>query len=212
MNERLPRTQVRRLPERQVMDRAVMLDVLRAGRLAHVGVADADGQPRVLPLAYGLEGDSAMLLHGATSSQLFRAMADGAAVCATVTFLDGLVIANSAFNSSMNYRSVMVFGRGEVVPEDEKVTALHALSEHIFPGHWLSFRPLREQEIKATTVIRLPLDDMSMKSREGGPDDAEDDIPTRWSGHIPFSVQEGEPVPGAHVQVAVPAHVKNWHP
>ena len=212
MNERLPRTQVRRMPERQVSQREEMLAVLRAGRVAHVGVVDAGGEPRVVPVAYGLAGEDAMLLHGATSSQLFRAMASGAPLCATVTFVDGLVVANSAFNSSMNYRSVMVFGRGELVPEEGKHEALRQLSEHLLPGHWDAFRPLDPQELKATSVIRLPLTEMSMKSRDGGPNDPEDDDPARWSGYLPVRPVFGEPVPGAHVQAPVPEHMKTWQP
>ena len=212
MNERLPRTQVRRLPERQVTEREQMLEVLRAGRVAHVGVVDTGGEPRVVPVAYGLHGDEAMLLHGATSSQLFRALASGAPLCATVTFVDGLVVANSAFNSSMNYRSVMVFGRGELVPEEDKHEMLRVLSEHLYPGHWELFRPLETQELKATSVIRVPLTEMSMKSRDDGAGDPEDDDPLRWSGVLPLHTVFGEPAAGEHVQVSMPEHMKHWQP
>ena len=180
--------------------------------MAHVGVVDGDGQPRVLPVAYGMDGDDALLLHGATSSQLFRAIAGGAPVCVTVTFVDGLVVANSSFNSSMNYRSVMVFGHAQEVDEDGKLEALHLLSEHLYPGHWQVFRPLTAQELKATCIVRLALDEMSMKSRDGGADDPEDDDPMRWSGVLPMQSTFGEPVPGAHVKVAMPQHMGHWQP
>lgn len=212
MASRIPRTQVRRLPERQVSDRAQMLEVLRSGRLAHVGVVDANAAPRVLPVAYGLDGEDAMLLHGSTASQLFRTIAAGAQVCATVTFLDGLVVANSSFNSSMNYRSVMVFGTAHVVTAEDKFTALRQLSEHLFPGHWEQFRPLHEQELKATTVVRLPLTEMSMKSRDGGPDDPEDNDPQRWSGWLPLRTTVGEAQPGAHVHASFPEYMRQWRP
>lgn len=212
MASRLPRTQVRRLPERQVSDREAMLDVLRAGRLAHVGVVDELNRPRVMPVAYAIEGTKALLLHGSTASQLFRSLAAGAPVCVTVTFLDGLVVANSSFNSSMNYRSVVVFGHGELVPEGEKLTALRTLSEHLFPGHWDHFRTLKPQELKATTVIRVPLTEMSMKARADGPDDAEDNEPTRWSGVLPVRARFDVPTPGEHVRVPMPQHVSRWAP
>ena len=212
MNARIPRTQVRRMPERQVTDRAVMLDVLRAGRVAHVGVVDAEGQPRVIPVAYGVDGDDAIVLHGATSSQLFRALAAGAPVCVTVTMLDGLVVANSSFNSSMNYRCVIVFGRADVVADEEKERVLERLSEHLFPGHGSTFRPLQAQELKATKVVRVPLTEMSMKSRDFGADDAEDNDPQRWSGVLPIHSQFGEPIPGDHVQVPTPEHIRHWRP
>ncbi len=189
-----------------------MLEVLHAGRVAHVGVADGDGQPRVLPVAYGMDGDDALLLHGATSSQLFRAIAGGAPVCVTVTFVDGLVVANSSFNSSMNYRSVMVFGRGEEVHEDDKLEALRLLSEHLYPGHWEVFRPLTAQELKATCIVRIPLDEMSMKSRDYGTGDPEDDDPLRWAGVLPLQSVFGEPQPGEHVRVPVPEHMTHWNP
>lgn len=212
MNARIPRTQVRRLPERQVHDRAAMLDVLRAGRVAHVGVVDADGQPRVIPVAYGLDGDDSLVLHGATSSQLFRTIAAGAPLCVTVTMLDGLVVANSSFNSSMNYRCVIVFGRGEVVADEHKEQVLDSLSEHLFPGHGSTFRPLLPQELKATMVVRVSLTEMSMKSRDFGADDPDDNDPQRWSGVLPIHAQFGAAVPGEHVQVPMPEHMKHWQP
>ena len=210
---RLPRTQVRRKPSRQVSEHEQALEVLRSGRVAHVGVADEQGMPRVIPVAYGLEGDSAMLLHGSTASQLFRALAAGAPVCATVTMVDGLVVASSSFNSSMNYRSVMVFGRCHVVDESETLAVLDTLTEHLFPGRNSENRELTEQELKATMILRLPLDEISMKRRaEGVNEDDADKNPQRWTGVVPVQQVFGTPVPETHVRVEQPGYMAAWRP
>lgn len=211
--EPLPRTQVRRKPTRQVSERDRALEVLRAGRVAHVGVVDADGSPRVIPVAYGLDGDDWMLLHGSTASQLFKSLASGAPACATVTMVDGLVVASSSFNSSMNYRSVVVFGRCEVIDGAEKLDALNTLSEHLYPGRSVDFRELTEQELKATLIVRLPLHEMSMKVRaDGVNEDDEDKDPRRWTGVLPVQAVFGQPQPAPHVQVPAPDYIAQWQP
>lgn len=209
----LPRTQVRRKPTRQVSEHQQALEVLRVGRVAHVGVADDQGMPRVVPVAYGLEGDDSMLLHGSTASQLFRALAAGAPTCATVTMLDGLVVASSSFNSSMNYRSVMVFGRCQVVEDNEKLAVLEVLTEHLFPGRNSDNRKLTGQELKATMLLRLPLAELSMKRRaEGVNEDDGDKRADRWTGVIPVQSMFGDPIAESHVSAGIPAYMAQWRP
>ncbi|MEI7656357.1 MAG: pyridoxamine 5'-phosphate oxidase family protein [Actinobacteria bacterium] len=208
----IPRTQVRRLPHLAVQDREQMLAVLHAGKIAHVGIVDAD-EPRVLPMAYAPAGDSSLLLHGSTASQLSRRMATGASVCVTVTLLDGLVVSNSSFEASMNYRCVMVFGHGTEVPATDKLEALRTLSEHLFPHRWPEFIAPTDQQLKATCLIRIPLDEMSMKTRTGPAlDSPEDHSVQRWSGVVPMQMTFGEPIADPHVQVPAPEYINRWLP
>ena len=212
MAQQRARTQIRRLPDRQVMDRAAMQAVLLAGRLAHIGVADAQGEPRVLPIAYGVADDQ-ILFHGSSASALFKSMAAGAPVCITVTHVDGLVVARAAFEASMNYRSVMVYGVGEVVPESQKMSALERISEHLFPHRWQEFRKPTAQELKATLVIQVPLTEWSLKVREGGPDDSDADCQMDiWAGHIPMRTIFETPVNDHRVTSAAPSYLEYWRP
>jgi nitroimidazol reductase NimA-like FMN-containing flavoprotein (pyridoxamine 5'-phosphate oxidase superfamily) len=151
-----PRTQVRRLPQRAVYDREVVHAILDEGFICHVGFA-VDGQPYVIPTGYGRAGDT-LYLHGSAASRMLRSLADGVRVCATVTHLDGLVLARSAYHHSMNYRSVVVLGTAvEVAGEAERLEALETISEHIIRGRWTDIRPPNALELKATRVLRLPI-------------------------------------------------------
>jgi len=155
MSEPTERTTLRRLPEKAVTDRPVLDAILDEALVAHLAVTEGD-QPFVLPMACARDGDR-LLLHGSTGSRLMRALASGAPTCATVTLLDGLVYARSAFESSMHYRSASILGRASVVPQEEVVEALRALTEHLLPGRWELLRAPQRKELAATMVLALPL-------------------------------------------------------
>jgi uncharacterized protein len=179
------------VPENAVTDRQVMYDVLDAGLVAHVGVVDAH-QPYVLPCGYARDRDH-LLLHGSTASRLLRSVAAGMPTCVTVTLLDGIVYARSLFHSSMNYRSVMVLGRGSTVPEGDKEQALHRIAEHIMPGRWPDARPPSRKELAATLVVSLPLAEASVKVGAGLPTVEPEDADWRaWSGVLPLTEQVGQ--------------------
>ena len=206
-----PRTRVRRLPELAVHDREVLHQVLDGGLVAHVALVD-DGQPYVLPVAFARDGDR-VLLHGSTGSRLFRALADGAPACVTVTLLDGLVLARSLFESSMNYRSVMILGRCVRLTDDDKLDALHRLSEHLMPGRWGDARHPTVKELAATTVLALPLTECSVKVSEGGPEDPPEDLDwPAWAGVVPLEHRFGSPQPSPDLRSASrpPAYVNTW--
>lgn len=187
------RTRLRRHPERGAHDRAAVDAVLDEGLVAHVAVV-ADHGPVVLPMAYARVGSS-LYVHGAAGNALLRA-AEDAPVCATVTLLDGLVLAKSAFHHSLNYRSVVVFGTGRrVVDEAEHELALAAIVDRVVPGRWAAARPPTAAELRATRVVALDLTEASVKARTGPPvdDEADADWPA-WSGTIPLSLVRGAPV------------------
>ena len=208
------RTAVRRLAEKAVHDSAVRNAILDSSRLAHVGVVD-DSTPFVLPVGYGRDGDR-VLFHGSTASRLFRTLAAGAPTCFTVTLLDGLVVARSAFESSMHYRSVMVLGECQVVRDDEdKLDALRLITEALMPGRWADVRAPLAKEIAATLVLALPLDESSVKVSASPPDDPDEDLdaPT-WAGVVPLASAFGNPVdaPDLRVPHAVPDYIRTWTP
>ena len=208
------RTKVRRLPEKQVDDRAALYGILDAARVAHVSICDADRQPYVLPVAFGRDGEH-VVLHGSTGSRLFRALADGERTCLTVTLLDGLVLARSAFESSMHYRSVMVFGACEVVPDDDTLRCLQVLTEHLMPGRWAQLRPPTAKEIAATRLLRLPLAEWSVKVSAGWPDDPPEDLAEPvWAGVLPSTSAFGTPLPAPDLTFAIepPAYLGEWVP
>ncbi len=189
------RTTLKRLPKRGVYERELVYQILDEAFLCHVGFV-VDGQPFVIPTGFGRIGDS-LYIHGSQISRMLRALAGGIDVCVTVTLLDGLVLARSAFHHSMNYRSVVVFGRAALVDEKEaKLAALRAFSEQVIPGRWDEAREPTDQELKATAVLRLPLEEASAKVRTGPPIDDEEDygLPI-WAGVLPLSLVPGEPVP-----------------
>ncbi len=188
------RTRVVREADRAVYDREAAYRILDEGFLCHVGFV-ADGQPFVIPTSYGRKGDS-LYIHGSAASRMLRQLKDGVAVCVTVTLLDGLVLARSVFNHSMNYRSVVVLGKGILVEDAaEKLAALRALSEHILPGRWDDARQPNERELKATLVLRVPIEEFSAKVRTGPPIDDEEDysFPT-WAGVVPLEMKVGTPI------------------
>lgn len=206
-----PWTRVRRLPELAVHDREVLHEVLDAGLVAHVAVLDA-GPPYVLPVAFARDGDR-VLLHGSTGSRLFRALADGAPGCVTVTLLDGLVLARSLFESSMNYRSVMVLGRCVRLSDPDKRDALRLLSEHLMPGRWVDARLPTAKELAATTVVALPLNECSVKVSAGGPEDPLEDLDWPvWAGVVPLEHRFGppQPSPDLHPARRPPPYLDTW--
>ena len=188
------RTRLVREADRAVYDRAAAYKILDEGFICHVGFV-ADGQPFVIPTGYGRVGDN-LYIHGSAASRMLRNLEQGVAVCVTVTLLDGLVLARSIFNHSMNYRSVVVLGTAVAVQDPaEKLEALRRLSEHILPGRWAESRQPNEKEIKATLVMRLPITEFSAKVRQGPPiDDAEDLAFPTWAGVIPLQMVAGEPI------------------
>lgn len=207
------RTRVVREPHRGVYDRAAAYEILDEGFICHVGFL-SDGQPFVIPTGYGRSGDN-LYIHGSAASRMLRHLDRGVPVCVTVTLLDGLVIARSIFNHSMNYRSVVILGTAVLVSDPaEKVQALRVVSEHIVPGRWEEARQPNEKELKATSVLRLPIEEFSAKVRQGPPIDDEEDysFPT-WAGVIPLRTLAGEPIkdPDLDAGVAVPDYVRNYH-
>jgi uncharacterized protein len=188
------RTRVVREAHRGVYERAAAYEILDEGFICHVGFV-VDGQPFVIPTGYGRTGDN-LYIHGSAASRMLRNLDKGVPVCITVTLLDGLVLARSIFNHSMNYRSVMVLGTAVAVrDEQEKSEALRLLSEHILPGRWAESRLPNEKELKQTLVLRLPIEEFSAKVRKGPPIDDEEDLsfPT-WAGVIPLDVVAGQPI------------------
>lgn len=198
------RTRLRRAAARGTFDRAAAHAILDEAYLAHVGVV-VDGEPRVLPMTYGRDGD-VLYLHGAAANGLLKAGA-GAEVCVTVTLLDGLVLARSAFHHSMNYRSVMLLGRAEKVTDDaEKDRAFDVIVDHVVPGRAAVARPTSAAERKATAVLRLPIEEGSVKVRTGGAIDEPEDLGLPvWAGVVPLRVAAGEPVANADLDPAVGA-------
>jgi nitroimidazol reductase NimA-like FMN-containing flavoprotein (pyridoxamine 5'-phosphate oxidase superfamily) len=206
------RTTVRRLPEKAVTDVAVLHAILDAGHVAHVAVVDPIGQPFALPCAYARDGEW-LLLHGSTASRLFRALAAGAPTCVTVTLLDALVLARSAFESSMNYRSAMVLGKCKALDGEEKLAALQRLSDHLLPGRWSDIRPPSKKELAATLVLSLPLTECSVKLSAGPPEDAPEDLDRPvWAGVVPVVQRFGEPLtaPDMRFDVEIPPYVERW--
>ncbi len=208
------RTKVRRLPEKQIDDRAALHQILDAARVAHVAITDADGQPYLLPVAFGRDGDY-VIVHGSTGSRLFRALAAGEPTCFTVTLLDGLVLARSAFESSMHYRSAMVFGSCEVVPDDDMLRCLRVLTEHLMPGRWAQLRPPTVKEIAATMLLRLPLLEWSVKVSDGWPKDPAEDLSEPvWAGVLPITSAFDTPLPAPDLRHTIepPDYVDQWVP
>ena len=188
------RTTPSRHPERASHDLAAARAILETALVGHVGVVDPSGAPVVLPVAIAPDGDR-VLLHGSTGSRLFRTLAAGAATCLTVTHVDGLVLARSAFESSMNYRSLVVLGVARELAGDEKEHALRVLTDHLTPRRWDALRPMARREVAATTVLALPLAEFSVKVRSGGSDDPAEDLDWPiWSGQVPVGLRAGTPI------------------
>ena len=206
------RTRVVREADRAVYDRETVYRILDEGFLCHVGFA-MDGQPFVIPTSYGRK-DASLYIHGSAASRMLRQMKEGVPVCVTVTLLDGLVLARSVFNHSMNYRSVVVLGKATLVDDpEEKLSALRALSEHILPGRWDDSRQPNEHELKATSVLRVPIEEFSAKVRTGPPiDDAEDYSFPTWAGVIPLEMKAGEPIDDERLlaERSVPEYARSY--
>lgn len=211
-----PRTRVRRIPANAVNQLAALHHVLDSGLVAHVAVVDDQGQPYVLPVAYARRGND-VVFHGSRASRLFTTLAAGAPTCLTVTHLDGLVLARSAFESSMNYRSAMILGNARELSGDDELDALRVITEHLLPGRWSEIRHPSAKERAATLTLAMSLDESSVKIRSGGPQDDPADIVDPlysrvWSGHVPIRESFGHPVSDdhSHGQSPVPQYVLDW--
>ena len=207
------RTRVRRIPELAVTERSTLHRVLDAGFYGHLALADESGQPYAVPVGYAREGET-VLFHGSAASRLFRLCAAGAPVCFTVTLMDGLVLARSAFESSMNYRSAMVLGHCNVLHGRAKELGLRLIGEHLMPERWTQVREPSAQELKATAVLELPLDECSVKVNDGGPDDPDADLARPvWAGRLPLERRWGTPVPAADLgpeHAEIPDYIERW--
>ncbi len=198
------RTRLRRIPARGSYDRAQVYAILDEGKVCHVGFS-LDGQPYVIPTAYARLADE-VFLHGSAASRMLRALGDGIDVCVTVTLVDGLVLARSAFHHSMNYRSVVILGRARVLADPvEKMMALRCFTNHAVPRRWEEVRPPTDQELKGTSVLALALNEVSAKIRTGGPKDDEEDLAAPvWAGVIPLRTVVGAPVLAADLAPGTP--------
>jgi uncharacterized protein len=214
MNQFQPteRTQVKRLPKRGRYDYETVYQILDTGFVCHVGFS-VDGQPFVIPTNYGRSGDT-LYLHGSAASRMLKTLSAGVPVCVTVTHVDGLVLARSAFHHSVNYRSVVILGTARLVDDPaEKLEALRLFTEHVMKGRWDDVRQPTEQELKATTVLALPLEEVSAKVRTGGPVDHEADyaLPA-WAGVLPLEMvaKTPEPDPLRKSDPPLPEYLRNY--
>ena len=210
--EKTERTRIRRMPKRASYDVAVVEAILAEGLYCHVGFS-VDGQPYVIPTIYARIEDH-LYLHGSAASRMLGAIGGRMPVCVTVTLLDGLVLARSGFHHSMNYRSVVVLGQAtEVTDPDEKMAALKAIVDHVMVGRWEDVREPSAQELKATSVIRVPLEEVSAKIRTGPPVDDEEDYQLDcWAGELPLRLVPQQLVadPQLRAGIALPAYAKNY--
>jgi nitroimidazol reductase NimA-like FMN-containing flavoprotein (pyridoxamine 5'-phosphate oxidase superfamily) len=215
---RTEKTRLRRLPKRANYDHATVHAVLDAGLVCHVGYV-VDGQPYVTPTCYWRHGER-LYWHGSSASRMLRRLKEGIPACLTVTHLDGLVLARSGFHHSVNYRSVMAFGTARVVPDEDKLAALEEFVEHLLPGRWAELRPPTAQEVKATTVRWMDLEEVSAKVRTGAPVDDEEDygLPI-WAGVVPLAtiVEPPEPDPRLLPGLSAPQYLEHlvrfgWRP
>lgn len=206
------RNQLKRLPQRGQYDRQVIHQILDEGLVCHLGFS-VDGQPFVIPTAYG-RIDDCLYIHGSPASRMLQSLQSGLEICVTVTLLDGLVLARSAFHHSMNYRSVVIFGTATLVQSfEQKLEALRAFTEHVVPERWSEVRQPTRQEIQGTMVLSLPLAEASAKIRTGEPlDDEADHAFPVWAGVIPLSLVPGNSIPDArlHTDIRLPDYVQNY--
>jgi nitroimidazol reductase NimA-like FMN-containing flavoprotein (pyridoxamine 5'-phosphate oxidase superfamily) len=206
---RTRRTTLKRSPKRGHHDFETVARILDEGLYCHVGFV-ADGQPFVVPTGYGRDG-RALYIHGSAASRMLRALSGGVAVCVTVTLFDGLVLARSAFHNSIDYRSVVVLGVARPVDGDEKLHGLRTITEHIMPGRWADVRGPNAQELKASTVLRLDIEEASAKIRAGGAIDEEEDLTSPvWAGVLPFALVPKPPVADDGVAAAPPPYVTQY--
>ena len=206
------RTQVKRLPDRGKYDAETVHAILDAAFVCHVGFVVGE-QPYVIPTNFGRVNDT-LYLHGSAASRMLKTLTGGIPVCVTVTLVDGLVLARSAFHHSVNYRSVVILGRATLVEKpEEKMNALHAFTEHVMRGRWKDIRPPSDLELKATTVLALPLAEVSAKVRTGPPkDDAEDYALPIWAGVLPLPIVPGAPIPDPKLNAGLepPENVRKY--
>jgi len=210
------RTRVGRRPQRAVYDREQVYSILDEGFVCHVGFT-VEGRPVVIPTAYGRAGDQ-IYIHGSAASRMLRSLAEGIDVCVTVTLVDGLVLGRSAFHTSVNYRSVVMFGNARLVTDpEEKLEALRCFTNHVIPGRWEEVRQPTDQELAATSALALPLEEVSAKVRTGGPIDDDDDykFPV-WAGVVAVRTVTDEVTPDGHVLPGIPvfdaARLKRFAP
>lgn len=206
------RTKVKRLPARGHYDSETINAILDEALVCHVGFS-VDGQPYVIPTSYARVGDM-LYIHGSAASRMLREITKGIEICVTVSLIDGLVLARSAFHHSINYRSVLILGQATLVEDiDEKNRALEAITEHIVPGRWTAVRPPTELELKGTSVLSLPISEASAKVRTGPPvDDEEDYALDVWAGVLPVSLETGNPIADPRIKagIEVPDYVQNY--
>jgi hypothetical protein len=213
VNTPTDRTRVARLPKRGDYSQETIYGILDAAFVCHAGFV-VDGQPFVIPTGYGRSGEL-LYLHGSAASRMLRSLTGGMELCVTVTVLDGIVLARSAFHHSMNYRSVVIFGRAVPVEDEEKkLAALKAISERIIAGRWDDVRKPTAQELKATSVLALPIQEASAKVRTGPPLDDEADYELNvWAGVLPLAICAGDPKPDPRLHERsgrVPEYIKAY--
>jgi nitroimidazol reductase NimA-like FMN-containing flavoprotein (pyridoxamine 5'-phosphate oxidase superfamily) len=205
------RTTLHRVPHKEIKDRAILHQILDSALVGHVGFSH-DGHPVVIPVAIARDGDS-LLLHGSKASRLFKTLAAGASCAVSVTILDALVLARSAFESSMNYRSALILGVARELEGVEKVRAFDTLTDHLLPERRASLRPINESEIKQTTILSLPLDEASVKISSKFPADSEEDLSWPvWAGNIPIEHTYGAPIPDPRMTdpYPLPDYLQRW--
>jgi uncharacterized protein len=206
------RSQLRRLPKRGSHELKTIHEILDAGFLAHVGF-NVNGQPFVIPTLFGRAGET-LYLHGSAASRMLRELSTGVPACVTVTLVDGLVLARSAFHHSMNYRSVVAFGTARKIEDPiHKTEALRVISDHLIAGRWEDVRAPYEQELKATSVLEFAMEEASAKIRSGPPvDDEEDYALPMWAGVLPLTIRSGQPVPDPRLPAgtAIPEYVNSY--
>lgn len=206
------RTRLRRLPKRGSFDRETVYSILDEAFICHIGFT-VEGQPYVIPTAFGRIEDD-LYIHGSSASRMLRTLSGGVEMCFTTTLVDGLVIARSAFHHSINYRSVVVLGKATLVDDlDEKNRALEAVTDHIVPGRWADVRWPNELELKATSVLKLPIDEASAKIRTGPPiDDDEDYELDVWAGVLPLKFSTGAPLDDKRLKdgITVPQNIAKY--
>lgn len=207
------RSELRRLPKRGSHELKVIHEILDAGFLAHVGFC-VEGQPFVIPTLFGRDGEK-LYIHGSAASRMLRKLETGVPACVTVTLVDGLVLARSAFHHSMNYRSVVAFGTAKIIADPtRKLEALRIVSDHLIKGRWDDVRQPNEKELKATAVLELTIDEASAKVRTGPPlDDEEDYSLPMWAGVLPLQMAAGIPIPDPRLASGAefPEYARHFH-